>query len=190
MTVNGKPRRLLARLNPDGTLDESFVTSFDRNGIPTSLIPLPDGRLLVAGLLSLTNTPGRQSLVRLNADGSLDRSFDVGSGLHDFVFAISAHASGSVFLGGAFVEVNGRSAPYLARVRCDGTGPRLEAPVWAQSGVNVTLHGLPGTYSLETSADLHAWLPLATITNLTGQAEYVDVPLVGQTARFYRAAVK
>ncbi|HRZ56252.1 MAG TPA: Calx-beta domain-containing protein [Candidatus Paceibacterota bacterium] len=189
-TVNGKPRPLLARLNSDGTLDESFITPFDRNGYATSLIPLPDGRLLVAGLLNLTNTPARRNLVRLNADGSLDPSFDVGSGPNDFVFAVAAHASGSVYFGGAFVEVNGRSAPYLARVRCDGTGPRLEAPVWAESGVNVTLHGLPGTYSLETSPDLHAWLPLATVTNFTGQAEYVDVPLVGQTARFYRAAVK
>jgi uncharacterized delta-60 repeat protein len=189
MTVNSRPRRLLARLNPDGTVDESFNTAFDRNGCVVSLVPLPDGRLLVAGMLSITNTPGRHNLVRLNADGSQDRSFEVGAGPNDFVVAASAHASGSLYLGGAFVEVNGRPAPYLARVRCDGINPRLEGPVWAESGVHLILCGLPGIYSLESSPDLRTWLPLATVTNLTDKAECVDVPPVGQTTRFYRAAV-
>ena len=181
---------MVARLNPNGTLDESFTAPFDINGLAVGLVPLPDGRLLVAGMLSITNTPGRQNLVRLNADGSQDRSFDAGAGPNDFVFAVSAHANGSLYLGGAFVEVNGRPAPYLARVRCDGTNPRLEAPVWAESGVHLTLRGFPGIYSLESSPDLHTWTPLATVTNLTDQAEWVDVPPVGQTAGFYRAVTK
>ncbi|MHC1766226.1 MAG: Calx-beta domain-containing protein [Verrucomicrobiia bacterium] len=189
-TVNGRPRPSLARLNPDGTLDESFKTPFVVNGYATSLIPLPNGQLLVAGMLSLTNTPGRQNLVRLNADGSQDRGFDVGAGPNDYVFAVLAHANGSLYLGGAFVEVNGRPAPYLARVRCDGTNPRLEAPVWAESGVHLNLRGFPGIYSLESSPELHTWSPLATVTNLAGQAEWVDGPTVGQTTRFYRAVVK
>jgi hypothetical protein len=141
-------------------------------------------------MLTLTSAPGRQNLVRLHADGSQDRSFDVGAGPNDFVFAVSAHASGSLYLGGAFVEVNGRPAPHLARVRCDGTNPRLEAPVWAESRVHLILRGFPGMYSLESSPDLHTWTPLATVTNLTDQAEWVDVLPTGQAARFYRAVVK
>ena len=81
-------------------------------------------------------------------------------------------------------------APYLARVRCDGTNPRLEAPVWAESGVHLILRGFPGMYSSESSPDLHTWAPLATVTNLTDEAGCVDVPPVGQAARFYRAAAK
>jgi uncharacterized delta-60 repeat protein len=185
-TVNGRARRLLARLNPDGTLDESFTTPFDRNGFAASLVPLPDGRLLVAGMLSITNTPGRLNLVRLNADGSRDPSFDVGAGPNDFVFAVAAHASGSLYLGGAFVDVNGRPAPYLARVRCDGTNPRLEAPVWAESRVHLILRGFPGMYSLESSPDLRTWLPLATVTNLTGTVEFADPEAALSARRFYR----
>jgi hypothetical protein len=168
-------------------VDESFNTPFDRNGFAASLVPLADGRLLVAGMLSLTNTPGRRNLVRLNADGSRDLSFDVGAGPNDFVFAVSAHAGGALYLGGAFVEVSGRPAPYLARVRCDGTGPRLEAPVWAESGVHLTLRGFPGSYSWESSPDLVTWLPLATVTSLGDRAECTDVSPNSQTMRFYRA---
>jgi hypothetical protein len=87
----------------------------------------------------------------LNADGSRDPSFDVGSGPNDFVFAVAAHASGSIYLGGAFDEVNGRPAPCLARVRCDGTNPRLESPAWAGNELRLILRGLPGTYSVEIS---------------------------------------
>jgi hypothetical protein len=114
----------------------------------------------------------------------------VGAGPNDFVFDVAAHASGSLYLGGAFSEIDGRPAPCLARVRCDGTHPRLEAPVWAESGVHLTLRGFPGSYSLESSPDLHTWTPLATVTNLTDKTECVDVPPVGQTTRFYRAVVK
>lgn len=188
MTVNSKPRRLLVRLNPDGTLDESFTTPFDRNGFAASLVPLPDGRLLVAGMLSITNSPGRHNLVRLNTDGSLDRSFDVGVGPNDFVFAVSAHANGSLYLGGAFVELNGRPTPYLARMRCDGVNSRLEAPVWAESGVHLILRGFPGIYSLESSPDLRTWLPRATVTNVTGTVEFTDPDAGASAQKFYRVS--
>jgi len=189
-TVNGRPRPELARLNPDGTLDQSFQTPFDVNGYATALMPQPDGRVLVAGMLSFTNAPGRHNLVRLNADGSLDQSFDAGAGPDDYVFALAAHARGSVYLGGAFAEVNGQPAPHLARVRCDGVNPRLETPVKTEGGVQLNLRGFPGLYSLESSPDLHTWLPLTTVTILTDKAEWVDVQPVDQTTRFYRAVVK
>ena len=83
-------------------------------------------------------------------------------------------SNGSLYLGGAFVEVSGRPAPYLARVRYDGINPRLEAPVWIESGVHLTLRGFPGMYSLESSPGLHTWAPLATVTNLTGTVEFAD----------------
>ena len=56
--------------------------------------------------------------------------------------------------------------------------------------LRLTLRGLPGIYSLESSPDLHAWSPLATVTNPTDKVECVDVPRVGQATKFYRAVVK
>jgi uncharacterized delta-60 repeat protein len=71
----------LVRLNPDGSLDSTFIT----NGLPgaaTALIhqilPQADGKIYVAGQFNTTpaSTYGINHVARLNADGTLDRSFD------------------------------------------------------------------------------------------------------------------
>jgi len=72
----------LIRLNADGSLDSGFdgdgkalipVASGDDNG--QSVIVQPDGKILVAGY-SIGSNGYNFSLVRLNADGSLDSGFD------------------------------------------------------------------------------------------------------------------
>ena len=40
---------------------------------------------------------------------------------------------------------------------------------------------------LEASPDLFAWIPLATVTNLTGKLQWTDTNAPAQGARFYRA---
>ncbi len=58
--INGITRRTLARLNVDGTVDETFTAAR-----PGSFGVLPNGQLIV----------GSDTFYRLNADGSLDHSF-------------------------------------------------------------------------------------------------------------------
>lgn len=70
----------LVRLNPDGSLDETFVT----NGIPTlpgewlihDIQPQADGKIYVAGFFDTPVLIGRNHLTRLNNDGTEDLSFD------------------------------------------------------------------------------------------------------------------
>jgi uncharacterized delta-60 repeat protein len=75
--------RNIVRLNPDGTIDPNFIT----NALPTTgnstpvihqAIVQPDGKILVAGTFVTMSFGqyGRNNLARLNADGTLDLSFD------------------------------------------------------------------------------------------------------------------
>jgi len=80
----------LARYNPDGSLDASFgvggrvLTRFGGAGAARALVRQPDGKLVAAGISGATGV-GDFSLVRYNADGSLDASFGVnGRVLTDF----------------------------------------------------------------------------------------------------------
>jgi uncharacterized delta-60 repeat protein len=83
---------LVARYNPNGTLDSSFgtagttTTEFSQttprgiirfNAQGTAVVLQTDGKIVVAGTLSDPNQPrvSRVSLVRYNTDGSLDSSF-------------------------------------------------------------------------------------------------------------------
>src|SRR5262249_14704029 len=69
-------------------------------------------------------------IARLNPDGSLDASFDVGSGTNTDpagqgpvgqVWAIAVQPDGKVLLGGAYALVNGQPAPGLARLNPNGS---------------------------------------------------------------------
>jgi uncharacterized delta-60 repeat protein len=97
--INGKTRLGLARLQPNGVLDESYVrnltstqmySGLGSKSLVESVAVQSDGKIIVAGNFSVlngewigvndeTSTEGNYA-VRLNTDGSLDKVFD----LHNF----------------------------------------------------------------------------------------------------------
>ena len=76
-TVNGAARFTVARLNRDGSLDPGFNagTGAGSGGWVGSLAVLPDGKILAGGAFNTFANTAQRSLVRLNADGSLDTTF-------------------------------------------------------------------------------------------------------------------
>jgi hypothetical protein len=88
----------------------------------------------------------RNRIARLNADGSLDGTFDPGTGADDSVYALTLHDDGTVFLGGRFTQVNGQpGTARLARlVSSPAIGPGglqaipVDAP-WALALLSVLL---------------------------------------------------
>ncbi len=122
--VEGATRVGIARLNPDGSLDPGFnaagaVTNSDY-GI-TSILIQPDGRILVAGFPRALNQP----LLRLNANGSADPTFQVPTiqqmPFVGWVVAVALDEQGQILVSGRFTEVNGRPRPGIARLLGDGS---------------------------------------------------------------------
>ena len=82
-SINGVARKGLARLNSDGTLDTSFdpVSHLSDAGhtppsIRISAIAVqPDNKLVLGGAFTAYDSSGRDGILRLNADGSLDTTF-------------------------------------------------------------------------------------------------------------------
>ena len=58
----------------------------------------------------------RNNLVRLNADGSFDASFDVGGGPNGQVNGIAIQSNGQIVIGGEFIHVNGVRRSRIARL--------------------------------------------------------------------------
>ena len=69
------PVKHVARLNSDGTIDNTFTppssTFHNFGAYVTTVVPLPNGQYLVGGIFSQP----KESIMRLNSDGSLDESF-------------------------------------------------------------------------------------------------------------------
>ncbi len=135
-TVNGTPRARVARLNADGSLDASFnpgtgVTATSSQPVVNAVGLGGDGKIVIAGFFERYNGVVRNSVARLNADGSLDTSFDVGSGPVGEVAALTVLPDGRVVIGGSFATVAGVTRRALARLNVNGT---LD-PTFADPGI-------------------------------------------------------
>ncbi|MBL7963000.1 MAG: delta-60 repeat domain-containing protein [Flavobacteriales bacterium] len=118
--VNGYARGYMARLEPNGMLDLSFIPSF--NAEVSAIMVQPDGRILVGG--SFTSYAGSPcpSLVRLEANGMLDPVFNISAG-PDFpaVYSVALQANGKIMVAGMFASWSGVPRPGLVRLNADGT---------------------------------------------------------------------
>lgn len=124
VTFAGVARPGLARLNADGTLDTSFQPAFDLDqyGAITAVVVQPGGKILYAGkdYDEVTgNSPG--VLGRLNADGSVDLSFQEGFTADLAVNTVVVQGDGKLLLGGRFNTVRGAAHKGFARLNADGS---------------------------------------------------------------------
>lgn len=122
---NGQPRALLVRLNANGTLDPSFTFSSALGDYRqlTALAVQPDGKILVASGLGFTALSSG-GLVRLNADGSPDPTFNIGTGIAtagSIARVVLVQADGKILLGGSFAAFNGQPAINLVRLNPSGS---------------------------------------------------------------------
>src|SRR5690606_24647514 len=71
-----------------------------------------DEKLLLGGMFTSYNGKAARGLVRLNADGSVDNSFNIGSGPNDHVSSVEYNATvGKIVVTGIFTRFNGVAAP-------------------------------------------------------------------------------
>jgi uncharacterized delta-60 repeat protein len=175
-----------ARLNADGSLDGSFNPGTGANGIVASIIARSDGKVIIGGNFTTVNGTNRNRIARLNANGSLDSSFNPGTGADGIVRSIALQSDGNVLLGGDFFTVNGVWRPYVARLYGDFVAPSLNIArsnafvivSWPVTGLN---------FQLQESTNLFpaVWSPVAqaAVTN-AGQIS-VTVPTTGGR-KFFR----
>ncbi len=123
--VGGQPRNSVARLNSDGSLDTSFQNSnvIAANGspaIPISTIALePDGKILIGGYFTSVGGQAHSGAARLNADGTLDTSFNLN--VNGSVSQFGFQADGKILIAGYFRIVNGVTRTGIARINLDGS---------------------------------------------------------------------
>ena len=123
---SNQPRGHIAALTSNFTLDTSSFAGAGANGPIYALSAEGDndqGKPLIGGAFSTYNGVGRNNVARLNLDGSLDTTFNPGTGTDGPVYAIrwfnygnNGPTIGKAVLGGAFTSYNGTTMPGLAQV--------------------------------------------------------------------------
>ena len=132
---DGIPVDHLARINADGSLDNSFVPDAvfvpcdlgmctEYWGPTVSAINIQSsGKIVISGIFktSKVGVTARTNLARFNTDGTLDASFNsLGEGPNDFTPIIRQMANGDMLLGGEFTAYNGVSSNCLAKIDSEG----------------------------------------------------------------------
>ncbi|MDO7848004.1 T9SS type A sorting domain-containing protein [Hymenobacter sp. M29] len=121
-------RNELLRLNADGTADATFTagTGAALNGSPgfgQLYAVQPDGKIIVAGYFDHYNGVAAAGVVRLNNNGSVDNSFNVGTGFDPLALpgSVAVQVDGKILLGGEFDAFNGQPAAGLVRLNANGS---------------------------------------------------------------------
>ncbi len=121
ISVNG-----IVCLNPDGTVYSSFNsgTGFYEsvNGFCVYTVCLqPDGKIIVGGNFTSYQGVSANGIIRLNANGTIDASFDSGTGVNGAPVAAVLQPDGKIILVGQFADYNGISSYNIIRLNNDGS---------------------------------------------------------------------
>ncbi|EKE19188.1 MAG: hypothetical protein ACD_9C00099G0001, partial [uncultured bacterium] len=101
-TYNGTSRNHIARINADGTLDTTFSPGSGANDDIYSLVLQSDGKILVGGPFTTYNGTSRNYIARINSNGSLDTTFNPGSGANNILHSTVIQPDGKILIGGGF----------------------------------------------------------------------------------------
>ena len=110
-------RNRIARLNPDGSLDNTFNPGAGPNTGIRCLALQPDSKVLIGGVFTSVHGVARGRVARLNADGSLDTGFNPGEGASEVVRWVAPQADGKVVVVGGFGRFDGKDYMRLVRLR-------------------------------------------------------------------------
>jgi uncharacterized delta-60 repeat protein len=119
----------LARLNADGTVDNTFVKTFTSSGMLNGIGVQSDGKILVGGwsLQVSGDSSAAYYLLRLNSDGSVDSSYPKRSAPEGLINTISIINGDLVYdqasVLGVLPNINGPHTGYM--VNFDNTGSLL-----------------------------------------------------------------
>lgn len=127
-SYSGSNTNRIVRINTDGTKDNTFITGSGFDNTVFDLKIQSDGKILVAGQFTnySASSVSCTGSVRLNSDGTVDTSFNVGTGFTTgsspaIVRTIVSQSDGKIMFGGNFQVYSGSTVGGIVRVNSDGT---------------------------------------------------------------------
>lgn len=117
--MNGQVPPRFARLRADGGIDPDFFGPWLNGPAVRAMALQTDGKILLGGSFTASDSLPRNRLARLQANGPLDTDFEADANAE--VLAVAVQADGKILVGGQFTEIAGHAVAYLARLNADGS---------------------------------------------------------------------
>jgi uncharacterized delta-60 repeat protein len=121
MHYNGANVTKIARLKTDGSIDDSFNARGGPFGKINAVAVLPDDKILVAGDFTAFDGVPANGMVRLNANGSVDKTFATGFGANKGLYKLLVQADGKIVIAGNFISGTPGLVKEILRINKDGS---------------------------------------------------------------------
>ena len=124
-TFNGTTVSGVVLLNSDGTTDTSFTTNLGTGfvgGTDRNFAETADGKIIIMGDFTSLNGTTVGGIVRLNADGTIDNTFNQGAGFAGgYPYGATAQSNGKLLVVSSATTYDGATISNLVRLNSDGT---------------------------------------------------------------------
>lgn len=129
-SFNGSSQNRIVRIHPNGSIDSTFKIGSGADNRVFCVKLQADGKILVGGIFTVFNDLPASNLVRLNPNGSVDTSFNIGKG---FEYKISSGTQQSscitaielqedkILVGGFFNRFIGLVKNTMVRLNANGS---------------------------------------------------------------------
>jgi uncharacterized delta-60 repeat protein len=174
------------RFNRDGGIDSEFQANIPSSGdqYVAAMLEAEEGKIVVGGFFASVNNVPKQSLARLNADGSLDETFEFSA--NDGVSRLKWAGTSDLLVTGYFTQVNGVKRTGVARLRKRPAAAELRISRTPGREVIVRFKGVPNQrYEVQSAPQIdRPWSRVVDVVGTGAESEIREV--IGSQPRFYR----
>ena len=121
-TYKGTSANRIVRLNTVGTIDATFVYGTGFNGRVFDVQIQTDGKLICVGSFIAYKGLAQPKICRLTTTGTLDATFNVGTGMVSGTpTSCAIQTDGKILCVGTFIDYNGTTLSRIVRINTDGS---------------------------------------------------------------------
>ena len=122
---SGYTSNYIARLNSDGSYDQTYFIGNGFDGSVYKVEVQSDNKIVIGGNFTEYNGVGFNRIIRLLTNGSIDSTFSIGDGFNNgiagYVNEIIKQPDGKLLIGGGFETYDGNSSNNIARLNTNGS---------------------------------------------------------------------
>jgi len=141
--------RGIARLNTDGTLDLTLNDGAGFNQLVSAVAMQSDGKIIAGGNFTTYSGSSINRIARLNSNGTLDTSFNVGTGIDTQVATngITVDADGIIYCVGNFTTYSSSAVQGIVAINPNGTINQT-----FYSGLTASFNGIGRGFTINETA--------------------------------------
>jgi len=120
-SYSGVSRNNIIKLTSTGSIDNSFNVGTGTNNLVNSVLVQNDGKVIIVGFFTSYSSTTTNRIVKLNTNGTIDNTFNIGTGFNNDVFQAVQQTDGKIICVGAFTSYSGISVSRICRLNTDGS---------------------------------------------------------------------